>query len=141
MRPLGIPFDGSDSLFQTQQSLVDVAGHALWLPYFTPMRSDHLHFVNRLLKTFCELDICCTLTGNYPAYIAGALTSYYRTKPVIGTLYIARTTSILLDNIYRKAYTFKIGDFQFRLTDWEEYEKFLDDSTYAITLGDVTVNF
>lgn len=87
------------------------------------------------------MDICCTLTGTYPAYIAGALTSYYRTTPAIGALYIARTTSNLLDNIYRKAYTFKIGDFQFRLTEWGEYENFSDESIYAITFQDVTVNF
>jgi len=117
MRPHGIPFDGSDSLFQTQQSLANVAGHAVWLPYFTPTRSGHLHFVNRLLKTFCELDICCTVTGTYPTYIAGALTSYYYTRPVLGTLYIARKTSILQDNIYRKANAFEICDFQFVRND------------------------
>jgi len=37
---------------------------------------DHLRFVRHLLQTFCELDICCGLTGTYPAYIAGVLTSY-----------------------------------------------------------------
>ena len=108
---------------------------------FHPTRSEHLHFVNRLLKTFCELDICCTVTGTYPAYIAGALTSYYYTRPVIGTLYIARTTSMLMDNIYRKAYAFEICDFQFVRNDWLINENFPDQSIYAITLEDVTVNF
>ena len=36
MRPHGIPFDGSDSLFQTQQSLANVAGHAVWLFNLSP---------------------------------------------------------------------------------------------------------
>ena len=36
MRPHGIPFDGSDSLFQNQQSLADVAGHAVWLFNLSP---------------------------------------------------------------------------------------------------------
>jgi len=128
-------------MFQTQQSLVDVAGHAVWLPYFIPTKSDHLHFVNRLLKIFCELDICCTLTGTYPAYIAGALMSFNRTKPAIGAFCIARTTSIILDNIFRKAYSFEIGEYQFHLTDWRENDNMPDESTYAITLEDVTLNF
>jgi len=77
MRHLGIPFDGSDILFPNQQTLVTDVGHAVWLPHFTPTRLERLQFVYRLLQTFCELDICCTITGTYPAYIAGVLTSYY----------------------------------------------------------------
>jgi len=135
MRPLDIPFDGSGSLFRTQQSLVSVAEHVLWLPHFTLTRLHHLRFVHHLLQTFYELDICCALTGIYPAYIAGVLTSYYRIRPVI-----ARIPSTILDIIYRKADTFLIGPFQFCLTEWEEYEGFLDYSTY-ITFEDVTVCF
>ena len=76
MRTIGIPFDGSDILFQTQQSLVTEVGHAVWLPHFTPTRLEHLQFVHHLLQAFCELDICCKLTGTYHVYIAGVLTSY-----------------------------------------------------------------
>ena len=52
MRPKGKVFDGSDSLYATQQGLVknNIAGHALGLTHFTPARLDHLGFVNRLLK-------------------------------------------------------------------------------------------
>jgi len=57
MRPRGICFDGSDSLFKTHQDLVKRAGHAVWFSEFTPARPDHLGFVNRLLQTLCELDI------------------------------------------------------------------------------------
>jgi len=141
MRPLGILFDESDSLLRTEQSLVNMAGHALWLPHFTPISLDHLHFVHHLLQSFCELDSCCTITGIYPAHIAGVLTSYYHTSPVIGRLYIARTPSSILDNIYRKADTFAIGLFQLHVTDWEEYEVFPDYSNYAITFEDVIVCF
>ena len=81
MKPRGIPFDGSDILFQTQQSLVTEAENAIWLPHFTPTRLEHLLFVHQLLQKFCELDICCTITGTYPAYIAGVLTSYYTSSP------------------------------------------------------------
>jgi len=115
MRPLGISFDRSDSLYRTQQSLLNEAGHAIWLPHLTPTRLDHLQFVHHLLQTFCELDMCCTITKNYPAYIAGVLTSYYRTSPVIGRLQIARTYSLILDDIYRTSDTFAIGRFQFRV--------------------------
>jgi len=42
MRPNGKLFDGSNSLFETQQLLLEgnVAGNALWLTHFTPMRLD-----------------------------------------------------------------------------------------------------
>jgi len=97
--------------------------------------------VHRLLQTFCELDICCTITGTCPAYIAGVLTSYYRTSPFIGRLNIAIKPSTIPDSIYRKADTFVIGNFQFHLTNWEEYEAFPDYSNYDITFEDVTVCF
>jgi len=141
MRPLGIQFDGSNSLFRTQQSFLNVAGHAFWLPHFTPTRLDHLQLVHHLLQTICELDMCCTITGNYPAYIASVLTSYYPTIPGIGRLHRARTHSSILDDIYRKSETFANGPFQFRLTDREECETLPDYSKYAITFEDVTVCF
>ena len=58
MRLRGTIFVGSDSIFMTQQELVKRAGHAVWLTEFMPARIDHLGFVNRLMHTFCELDIC-----------------------------------------------------------------------------------
>jgi len=116
-------------------------GHAVWLPHFTPTRLDHLDFVHHLLQTFCEFDICCAITGTYPAYIAGVLTSYYNSTPYIGGLHMTRTTSTILDNIYRKADTFLIGYFQFRLIELQEYKAFPDFSTYEITFGNVTVAF
>jgi len=141
MRPLGIPFHLSDSLFRTQQSLVNVAGHVLLLPHFTPTRLGHLQFVHHLLQTSCDLDICCTITGTDPAYIPGVPTSYYRTSPAIGVLHIARTPSTILDNIYRKSDIFVIGTFQFRLAEREGYDGFPDFSTYDITFENVTVSF
>jgi len=71
MRPFGLPFDRTNSVIETQQFLVNgnIAGNAIWLLHFTPVRLDHLRFVNRLLETFCAQDICCAFTGNYPAYI------------------------------------------------------------------------
>jgi len=133
MKPHGIPFDGSDSLFQTQQSQVTEMGHAVWLPQFTPARPEHLSFVHRLLQTLFELDICCTITGTYPDYIAGILTSYYNSTPSIVGLHIARTSSSLLHNLYRKADTFLIGPFQFRIMERPEYKAFADYSNYEIT--------
>jgi len=43
--------------------------------------------------------------------------------------------------MYSKADTFVIGPFQFRLTEWDEYEAFPDFSTYDITFEIVTVPF
>lgn len=141
MKPHGIPFDGSDSLFQTQQSLVTEMGHAVWLQQFTPARLDHLSFVHQLLQTFCALDICCTITGTYPAYIAGVLASFYNTSPCIGGLHIARTSSSILENFYRKVETFEIEPFQFQITARQEYDAFPDFSTYKITFENVTLAF
>jgi len=140
-KPHGIPFDGSDSLFQTQQSRVTEMGHAVWLQQFTPARLDHLSFVHRLLQTFCELDICCTITGTYPAYIAGVLASFYNTAPYIGGLHIDRTSSSILENFYRKAETFVIETSQFRIVERQEYHAFPDFSTNGITFENVTLAF
>ena len=76
MRPRRRRFDASDSRFTTQQDLVKSAVHAMRLTEFTPPRLDHLDIVNRLLQTFCELDICCALVNAYPAYNAGVLGVY-----------------------------------------------------------------
>ena len=141
MRPNGIYFDGSDSLFETQQSLVTEMGHAVWLQQFTPARLDHLSFVHRLLQTFCELDICCTITGTYPAYIAGVLASFYNIAPCIGGLHIDKISSSILENFYRKPETFVIEPFRFRIVERQEYEAFPDYSNYEITFEDVTLAF
>jgi len=118
---------------------VNEAGNALWLTHFTPVRLDHLRFVNRLLETFCALDTFCAITGTYPAYIAGVLNSCYRTRPAVGELHVARTDSTILDSIYRKVHSFEIGPFEFRLTEWLEYENFPDYSIYDITHEGVTI--
>jgi len=76
MRPRGRIFDGSDSMFTTHQDLMKCAGHAIWFTEFTSAKLDHLGFVNRLLHTFCELDICCALVNAYPSYIAGVISVF-----------------------------------------------------------------
>jgi len=76
MRPLGMVFDESTSLFETKRVLCNFIGHDIWLGQFTQVRHDHLHFVQALLQGFCSLDICCAFTGLYPAYIAGILDKY-----------------------------------------------------------------
>ena len=65
MRPRGRCLDGSDSMFRTHQDLVGRAGHAVWFTDLTPAKIEHLGFVNRLLHTFCELDIGCALVNAY----------------------------------------------------------------------------
>jgi len=138
MRLRGKLFDGSDSLFRTQQDLVKSAGHAVWLTEFTPARLDHLGFVNRLLHTFCELDICCVLVNAYPAYIASFLRVYsigVGKLSKISLLYFARVDSPIHDNIYTKVPSFQIGPFTFSLTESERYVEFPDYSVFEITQG------
>ena len=119
----------------------NIAVHALWLTNSTPARPDHLGSVNRLLKTFCELDICCALVGTYPAYIAGVLSSHYVDSLRLSQLCIARTDSPILDNIYRKCPNFQIEPFRFSITADKEFANYRDYSVYEITHGDVTVPF
>ena len=123
----------------TQRFLMKEVGNALWLSHFTPVRIDYLHFVNRLLETFCALDICCAITETYHAYIAGLLNSYFRTRPAVGELQIARTNTSILGTIYSKQHTFEIVAFEFRLTEWLEYENIPDYSIYDITHDGMTV--
>jgi len=100
MSTFGILLEGANNLFKVQQFLVNEAGNAKCLTHFTPVRLDHLRFVNRLLETFCELDIYCAITGTYPAYIAGVLNSYYSKIPAVGKLHKARRDSVILEKIY-----------------------------------------
>ena len=93
MKPQCKHFEGSPSLFETQECLLNSVEHALWLTHFTPARRDHLGFVNLLLEEFCSLDICCALVGTYPAYIAGVLSSHYVDELRLSQICIARTDS------------------------------------------------
>jgi len=101
----------------------------MWITEFTPVRLD---FVNRLLQTNCELDICGVLVNAYPAYIAGDLSVFSTGGTRLSLLYIARVDSPILDNIY-KVPSFQIGTFTFVLTDPERFDDFNDYSVYAIT--------
>ena len=139
MRRGGRCFDGSDSMFQTHQDLVGRAGHAVWFTEFKPAKIDHLGFVNRLLHTFCELDICCALVNAYPSYIAGVISVFLTGGTRIILLYFARINSPILGNIYNKVPSLQIGSFSFVLTDNEHFENFHDCSVYAIILWEETV--
>ena len=108
------------------------AGHAVWLTEFTPARLDHFGFVNHLLQTFCELDICWALVNVYPAYIAGVFSVYSTGGGKVSLLYIARVDSPILDNIYNKVSSFQNGPFTFALTESERYVDFPDYSAFDI---------
>jgi len=135
MRLRGILFDGSDRLFRTQQNLVKRAAHAMWLTEFTPARLDYLGLVNRLLQTFCELDICCALVNTYPTYIAGYSSLFSTGGGNVSLLYLARVDSPILDIIYNKVPSFEIGYLTFTITESKRYEEFQDYSVFAITQG------
>jgi len=134
-------FEGSASLFETQECLVISVGHSLWLTHYTPARRDHLGLANLLLIELCSLDICCHVVGTYYAYIEGVLSSYYVVERRLSELCIARTDSPILDYIYRKFPNFNIGPFKFHLTAEDEYANFPDYSVYEITHDGVTVPF
>jgi len=127
MRPLGKVFDGSTSLFDTQRFLYTSIGHAIWLTQFTPVRHDHLHFIQALLQAFCSLGICCTFTGLYPAYIAGVLDKYcLEDDCCICHLYVAKSTSAILGTLLKKAAKFTIGSFDFQFSSREAFEHYAD---------------
>ena len=110
MRPHGKVFNCSSSLFETQGALRTSIGHAIWFGKFTPVRQDHLVFVQSLLQTLYSLSIYYTLTGVYPAYIAGMLGSHYIDERFyISHVYIAKSTFAILGLLLQKAAEFKIG--------------------------------
>jgi len=139
MRPRGRCFDGSDSVFQTQQDLVRRASHAVWFTEFTHARLDYLALVNSLIQTFCELDICCALVNAYTAYIAGVLSVFSARGIRLSLLYIARTDSLIIDNIYNNVPSFQVVPSTFALSDSEWNEINPDYNEYAFTLGEETV--
>jgi len=103
MRPLGMVFDGSTSLFETQIVLCTSIGQAIWLTKFTPVRYDHLHFVQALLQAFCSLDICCAFTCQYLAYIAGVLDKYCLEDDFCFChIYVAKSTSTIFEPLLKK---------------------------------------
>jgi len=122
MRPHGKVFVGSNGMFETQQFLSkgNVASNALWLPHFTPVKTDHLRFETQLLKTFCSLNICCSCVGTFPSYIAGVLGTNFVDTLRISQLCIARTDSPILDKIYRIFPTFEVEHFGFRMSEQKD---------------------
>jgi len=86
--------------------MVKREGHAVWLNEFTPARLEYLAFVNHLMQTLCEFDICCALVNAYPAYIAGVLSVFSTGGIRSSLLYIARTDSPIVDNIYNNVPSF-----------------------------------
>jgi len=132
MRPLGKVFDGSTSL-KSNVSYTTIR-HAIWLGQFTPVRHDHLLFVQALLQAFCSLGICCALTGLYPAYIAGMFDRHTMEEEFcVCHLYIAKSTSAILGSLLRKAHEFTIRAFDFRFKPNQDYKHFHDYSTYKIS--------
>jgi len=94
------------------------------------------------IKELSSLDICCSLVGTYPAYIAGVLSSHYADQLRLSELCIARTDSPILDNIYRKFPNFNFGTYKFHLNaEDDDNASFPDYSVYEITHDGVTVPF
>jgi hypothetical protein len=142
MRPLGMVFDGSTSLFETQRVLCTSIGQAIWLAQFTPVHHDHLHFVQALFQAFCSLGICCVFTGLYPAYIAGVLDkSCLEDDFCICHLCIAKSTSTILGTLREKAAKFTIGSFNFQFRSRGAFERYADFSAYDISYEGETLTF
>jgi hypothetical protein len=91
-------FDGSSFMFEKQGDFRTSIRYAIWFGQFTPVRQNHLVSVLALLHTLCSLGICCTLTGLYPAYIAGFPDSHYFEEGFqICHSYIPKSTSAIMD--------------------------------------------
>ena len=69
-------FDGARRYFDTDMSLLPVAGHGALFAEFKPQRFMGFVFMFELLKQFFKFDICCHVTGSYPAYLEGTLPSF-----------------------------------------------------------------
>jgi len=119
-------------MFRTQQAVLKRAGHAVWFNELTPARLDHLGFVNRLMQTLCELDICCALVNSYPANIAGVTSVYSLGGNEASLLNIARTDCPTLDNFVGKVPSFQIGHFTFSLTALDQFANYSDYRDYSL---------
>ena len=73
MSPLGKVFDFSTSLFESQRVLYNSIRDKIWLGQFTPVRNDHLLFVQAQFQAFTSLGVRCAPTGPYNIYIARML--------------------------------------------------------------------
>ena len=109
MKPQGKEYDGSSSLFEIHQDLHPYAVNSIWLTQFQPKKQEHLNFVRLLLCTLCKLDICCAISGTYPAYVAGMFSSYFAV-----TLCVVKHNSVI-NPLSEMAHNFMIGPFQFQL--------------------------
>ena len=138
MRLRGGRFNGSDSMLKTQKDLETVVGSAVWFTEFTPVRTDHLGFVRRLLLTFCELDICCSIVNSYPAYIAGAVGVCSVGELALGVFYFAKVDSPFLDHVFLNDPYFEVGPFSFALRESMEHDDDPDYFVYQVTLGEET---
>jgi len=86
-------------------------------------------------------DIGCGLVNVYPAYIAGVLNVFSTGGTRLSLLYIARTDSPIIDNIYYNVQSFQVVPFAFALAVSEENEINPDYNVYALTVGYETVEF
>ena len=142
MRPLGMVFDGSNSLFETERVICNSIGQGIWLGQFAPVRRDHLHLVQAILQAICSIDISCAFTGLYPAYIARMLDRHCMEDDVcIYHLYIAKSTSTILRPLLQKVTEFTIGSFDFRFRSRWAFERYADFSAYGISYEGVTLTF
>jgi hypothetical protein len=86
MKLLGVDFDGSCTLHTAHHHVQSVAGTATWLSDYVPIRYETRHIIERLLSEFFDFDICCRISGPFPAYAAGKI-------PLSGLLFCAEITS------------------------------------------------
>jgi len=98
MKPQGKYFDASSSLFEIHQYLQPYAGNSIWLTQFQPKKQEHLNFVLLLLCTLCKVDISCAISGTYPAYVVGMISSYYA-----ATLCVAKHNSVIINPLSEMA--------------------------------------
>ena len=97
-----------------------------------------MDFVNSLMLTFCELDICCFIVNSYPAYIAGAVGVCSVGELALGVFYFAKVNSPFLDSVFLNDSYFEIGPFSFALRESVEHDDLPDYFVYQITLGEET---
>ena len=138
---LGMVFDGSTSLFENQRVLCNFIGHAIWLGQFTPLRHDHLHFVQALLQAFCSLGICCAFTVLYPAYNAAILDKYCWEDDFCMSLIHCQKHFRLLGAPPQKVTKFTMGSFNFQFRSRGAFERYADFSPYDISYEGVTLTF
>jgi hypothetical protein len=114
MRIPGKAFDGLTLQYNTHNALKGISGGAYLFSQFTPTLSDATRILLDLLVLLYHMDVCCNMSGLFPAFLAGLQHSFG-----LIVLYVAienlRIIRVLLQKEQADPYDYKLRPFEIHL--------------------------